>query len=828
MCTSVPLKATMAGLFALITGVAVIVAFVPTTVTGINSHKKTATSLHQRTTEYVQRSIAALLTPPPNLYTAMRLLQAEGAIGADVFMASPVTNTTDDRARQLLAKVKGLTRTSAGLLVSRVFAYAPAVSRYYGAGDQGEGTPITTYTTVENGTYNYVTNSSGDYFTSYTSYLDMPYIASLDEIQMAVNTTIDSSVVCSNRLVLGFLGVAISCAYRTPDPRLSGAYLYSGIVLEASFLVTLLKGINRLTANTKIALAHGTSKQVMALSYGEDTQIKLPGWADESLPTSQRFATKLLSEITDPTMSAAIRSLGGQDALGGLSLPFFESSHIGGKTVYVDVSEFNDAQVGLRLFIILVVPESDFLGDLTRTTNITVGCVCALFVVLIAIGVLFAHFLVQPLEALGDRMQLTATFQDDGENGSLSTMTEIKRLQISYTTMRDHLNAMKSYLPQSVLQSLIAGNATTDEDEREDMDDSNADLSRSHLTSPRLNGSSLSVSGDTRSKVSADLGHSKIVTDVSAADSGSKRNIPSNLSVSVKVVSVLSLNVRKTHAAWGGSSTGGAVLGLQQSFLTTLLKHANTQRGTVDTFQGDRVLISFNAVRNVAAHGRKAATTGYDIIQDMGAYGVGVTGGLSSGRALVGNMGVDGMMKFNIISPAVGEAVSLERCARIMTEPNPFLDPNELSPTGMAIAATFPHSTPLFTHSGTQVLSEVQGSFLVQPVELAWRRGASATAKRERVIVLSIHRHLVSEGGGDSEWMYELEKQVCNPCISLLEAYVHIIADEVNEARLISTAGAPADTEDLDSPDVVAVSEVREHLRKVLDSSNPCYAGWWL
>ena len=310
---------------------------------------------------------------------------------------------------------------------------------------------------------------------------------------------------------------------------------------------------------------------------------------------------------------------------------------------------------------------------------------------------------------------------------------------------------------------------------------------------------------------------------------GSKRNIPSNLTVTTKMVTVLAFNVRKTHTAWGGSSSGGAFIGLQQSFLACLLKNVDECRGTVDTFQGDRVLISFNAVRNVATHGRLAAVAGFEVIREMGRLNVGVTAGMSTGRALIGNMGVQGMMKFNVVGPVVGEAVALERVARIMTGA-PIADPAEASPSERALAGTFPHTTPFCMHSETQALSEVQGSFLLQPMELAWRRipkTISAAAERERVVVLSVNRRL-AENADTEEWMYELaDKQCCNPCAPLTEAYLHVCHQKLDEARSLLASTATVHTENLDSPDAVAVEEATAHLRVVLANEDLTYAGWW-
>ena len=841
MCQSIPLKAAMAGLFALITAVAVIVAFVPTTVIGIDSHRSTATSLHQRTTEYVRQNIATLLSPPTDLYNTIRLLQQQGAIDGDILTPANISNATDDRARRLQVAVKGLTRTSAGLLVSRVFTYAPAAYRYYGAGDNGVGTPINSYTVVENGTYNYkLTNStSPEVFSSYTTYLDIPYIEALDEIQVAKNITVDNQVVCSPRLVLGFIGVAISCAFRTPDPRFAGSFVYNGIVLEASFLVTLLRAIDRLTPNAKITLAHGISKQVMALSWGEDTQVKLPGWADESLPTSQRFATKVLSDVQDPTMRGALDLVGGESGLDAVQLPYFRKTEIDGEPVYVDINEFRDDEVNLHLYILLTVPESDFLGEMDRMTNITIGAVCGLFVVLVAVGFLFAWCLVRPLEDLGDRMQLTASLQDDSEKSSLSTFSEIRRLQASYNTMREHLNAMKSYLPQSVIQSLLAGNSTDDADEGDDCADSQIQPSEVDLSASER--SVTSMSG--RPSVETSQGHVRRKgSGVSALSSGGKssnrgkdtgirRNAPTSSAVNVKLVTVLALNVRKTHAAWGGTSGGGAFVGLQQSFLSVMLRHVAECRGTVDTFQGDRVMVTFNAVRGVAAHGRMAATAGWQIIHDMTRHGVGITAGLSSGRALVGNMGVNEMMKFNVIGPVVNEAIGLERCARVMTGAV-VTDCSETTPSERAVSGLFPNSTPLFMHAGVQVLSEIQSAFQLQPVEIAWRRAPksiSTAAERERVVLMSVNKRVAEKGDGGDEWMYELaDQQVCNPCAPLTEAYLQLTSGNAEGAKSLLSSLTTTTKDDIDDPDHLLVTETTAHLRHILDTEEGSYAGWWL
>lgn len=436
-------------------------------------------------------------------------------------------------------------------------------------------------------------------------------------------------------------------------------------------------------------------------------------------------------------------------------------------------------------------------------------------------------------------MQLTASLQDDSEKSSLSTFTEIRRLQGSYNTMREHLNAMKSYLPQSVIQSLLA-NSSADGDEPEDDDaedsmmlPSEVDLSASErsITSRSGRPSGSGVVGP-----SGELSGSRRKTKVSGASSGgestarNKRNAPTNISVNVKLVSILALNVRKTHSAWAGSSSGGAVVGLQQTFLTCMLKHVAECRGTVDTFQGDRVVISFNAVRGVASHGRMAATAGWGIVRDLTRNGVGVTAGMSTGRALVGNMGVSEMMKFNVIGPVVNEAIQLERCARVMTGP-PVSDCTEANPMERAISGEFPHSTPLFMHNSIQILSEIQGSFQLQPVEVAWRRmpkSLSTAAEHERVVVMSIHRQ-TTESAGTDEWMYELaDQQVCNPCAPLTEAYLKLASGDTEGAAGLLNDIVSTSKLEVDSPDYIMVTEATAHLRHIIDSQVSNYAGWWL
>ena len=158
-------------------------------------------------------------------------------------------------------------------------------------------------------------------------------------------------------------------------------------------------------------------------------------------------------------------------------------------------------------------------------------------------------------------------------------------------------------------------------------------------------------------------------------------------------------------------------------------------------------------------------------------------------------------------------------------------DYSEASPSERALAGRFPNSTPLFTHTSVQVLSEIQGAFQLQPVEVAWRRAPkslSTAAERERVVVMSVNKR-ITESAGTDEWMYELaEQQTCNPCAPVTEAYLHLSTGRIQDAASLLTAISDTSKGDIDSPDNVTVADASSHLRQILEVQDADYAGWWM
>ena len=130
-----------------------------------------------------------------------------------------------------------------------------------------------------------------------------------------------------------------------------------------------------------------------------------------------------------------------------------------------------------------------------------------------------------------------------------------------------------------------------------------------------------------------------------------------------KTVAVLVVNLRRfhSHCTLDGFCSGAAT---HSNYVSAIAKAAMTNRGIVDSLQGDHVLVTWNAANSVPNYLHRAAKCAVDIRRSCGGLSCSVTMGLSWGKAYVGNLGNNDVRRFCIIGQVIKDAYILERLAK--------------------------------------------------------------------------------------------------------------------------------------------------------------------
>jgi class 3 adenylate cyclase len=114
--------------------------------------------------------------------------------------------------------------------------------------------------------------------------------------------------------------------------------------------------------------------------------------------------------------------------------------------------------------IVLLMPEGDVVGDIYRARNITLAIVSAVLVIAVLCAFAASHAMLAPLAIVSRQMHNTSRLREDGtaggataaENQKLSSMAEIRELQIAYGAMSTAIRSFTRYVPREVVKDLIA------------------------------------------------------------------------------------------------------------------------------------------------------------------------------------------------------------------------------------------------------------------------------------------------------------------------------------------------------------------------------------
>ena len=192
-----------------------------------------------------------------------------------------------------------------------------------------------------------------------------------------------------------------------------------------------------------------------------------------------------------------------------------------------------------------------------------------------------------------------------------------------------------------------------------------------------------------------------------------------------KSIALLAINLNGFHEflAQKGQFTAFDV---HTRFLESVSQIAAANKGIVDSFHGDHILVTWNAASNTASFQRRSAICAVAIAEAVKLiYPPGPSMGLTCGQALVGTLGSKSLRHFSTIGPIYNEAHVLERmCKRYGGEVSVLANSRVCEQLGSDI---------LFQHVDFLQLPSAPGGTIVTSVEAM----VSADA---------------------DEWMYQLEK----------------------------------------------------------------------
>eukprot|EP00755_Sulcionema_specki_P004983 Sspe_Gene.31497::Locus_15534_Transcript_1_1_Confidence_1.000_Length_2963::g.31497::m.31497 len=314
--------------------------------------------------------------------------------------------------------------------------------------------------------------------------------------------------------------------------------------------------------------------------------------------------------------------------------------------------------------IVAAADDVDTTKDKEFATMLVVVVVCG--VALLVISVVFHRIVIKPLLILEEEMALVAVMklEEVDLNRPISMLGEVARMQRSFLKMVANLAEYRHYMPQSVLVD-TEDETDSDSDGVAVRDGSTASGSESPAAGPNFLttptnvhlGGSTSNSNDSKKKSSGGR------TPTSSRMVNLKKMYlqASGDVLKKKQVSFALFNIRDWHRVILKMHDQEVSL-VHADIMSTVLTIVTSHKGVPDTFQGDRILSSFNSVRPVGSHRASAVASALAVSQRVSNTNeVRISAAVASGEARVGNMGCNGMKKFAHLTTVVPWIHVLER-----------------------------------------------------------------------------------------------------------------------------------------------------------------------
>eukprot|EP01062_Namystynia_karyoxenos_P053248 TRINITY_DN4303_c0_g1_i1.p1 TRINITY_DN4303_c0_g1~~TRINITY_DN4303_c0_g1_i1.p1 ORF type:complete len:991 (+),score=233.10 TRINITY_DN4303_c0_g1_i1:94-2973(+) len=301
--------------------------------------------------------------------------------------------------------------------------------------------------------------------------------------------------------------------------------------------------------------------------------------------------------------------------------------------------------------------DSDLQDD-RRVLYIIIGAVA---VAMILASVVFVLAITRPLKELGDEMQEVARMKLDNVNETLSAVDEVARCQVAFLAMVKALREYKEYIPLSLLQD-----SEDDGDEETDVVSFHRIVSHGQHTS-YSHGSAMRSQSSFRSGTSGgNTEGNSAGFSVEVRRSAGGRNLQDRTAKGIarKQASFVAAGVASWHDVLKDGEAD--IVAVHTAVLQCVVENTGKGKGVPDTFIGDRIMLSFNAVRQVMGHRLVAGAVARELaVTCSGPESPSKLLQLSfagtSGDVRCGNLGCPGMMRFTCFGKAVSWCWAMQR-----------------------------------------------------------------------------------------------------------------------------------------------------------------------
>jgi class 3 adenylate cyclase len=358
------------------------------------------------------------------------------------------------------------------------------------------------------------------------------------------------------------------------------------------------------------------------------------------------------------------------------------------------VVSIDDKIIGLKLIevdsdsqflFVDVTPRAYFYASVDhalRNTIIVAVVVCTVAVLVVAL--LFVS-VSSAMRSLLDNIIVAESLDYEGVKETSMILYETQRVHDAFLALNARLLQTRAFLPQSIFEkamkdgssplilpssraSLGGTNTVVSPCAKEDLRGSGASHSTNPLLTSTDDGKCEDAGGEVGGDRAAGTGVSfavSVVDHKSAPSSGMyprPRRLNLSSSLASRRVTVVYGNMVGSSALFTdrGAPAAQQMLG---EILTIIETVVSAQRGVIDLYHGDRVMVSFNASTVTTSSGPRAARAILQIekaIEELDDPALpAVRWGVSTGNAVVGNFGTSRTRRFCVCGPVVNQAFAL-------------------------------------------------------------------------------------------------------------------------------------------------------------------------
>ncbi|KAJ9466342.1 hypothetical protein DIPPA_09153 [Diplonema papillatum] len=272
----------------------------------------------------------------------------------------------------------------------------------------------------------------------------------------------------------------------------------------------------------------------------------------------------------------------------------------------VALEPLNDAFAeDLNLLLVSAVKESDILEP-AHELNLNIAiCACAVLVVLSGASFVMANYLSTPITNFSERLVAASLMQDLDTTGR-PFVSEIDSMENALSALVAQLLEYKSFLPSSMFEA--------DDDDTDGTEELQPSTEKS-------------VTGSVAKKSAAFAPSMRSLA--SSRSRGKPAAVSTKCALKSKNIIILCTNLRRWSEFVYGEGLDETKVVTEQSTYITLITSTLCGKGTIDRFNGDRVVISFGSVNAVCNpfflvnHSRQfcVTTPGFSCHQHTKAFG---------------------------------------------------------------------------------------------------------------------------------------------------------------------------------------------------------------